>query len=105
MQGYLKKILKKYSYIFRFNNNEVYYKNFQKINNYRVCIYPNKFNDKFIFNIIETNEGKKLIIRRIDSTDGWFFNLKVLIMNQYFDNFTIDIGISKKNTKDVLLYF
>jgi len=88
-----------------FNNNEVYYKNFQKINNYRICIYPNKFNDKFIFNIIETNEGKKLIIRRIDSTDGWFFNLKVLIMNQYFDNFTIDVGISKKNTKDVLLYF
>lgn len=88
-----------------FNNNEVYYKNFQKINNYRLCIYPNKFNDKFVFNIIETIESKKLIIRRTDSTDGWFFNLKVLIMNQYYDEYTIDAGISKKNTKEILLYF
>lgn len=82
-----------------FMNNEIYYKNFQSINNLKICVYPNKFNDKFTFIL---KPGKTLIIKRSDSTEGWNFNLKILIINNNtFEDNIINIGPSKSNKKEI----
>jgi mannosyltransferase OCH1-like enzyme len=96
-KGYYDNYLDTSHYGKLYNNNEIYYKNFQKADNYKICIYPNNYNDKFIFKI--TNN--KLIIKRSDSTDGWFFNLKVLIINNLFKEFLIEVGESKNNIKEI----
>jgi len=82
-----------------FNDNEVYYKNFQTIRNYNICVYPNKFNDKFLFEI----RNNKLIIKRIDSTDGWYFDLKILVINNLHKEQLINVGMSKSNIKEINL--
>ena len=82
-----------------FVNNEIYYKNFQSVNNFKICVYPNKFNDKFTFIL---KPGKTLIIKRSDSTEGWNFNLKILIINNNtFEDNIINIGPSKSNKKEI----
>ena len=81
-----------------YNNNEVYYKNFQLINKYKFFIYPNKYNDTFIFSIKSNN---KISIKRSDSTDGWYFDLKVLIIDEKFIERSINVGMSITNTKEI----
>lgn len=80
-----------------YNNNEIYYKNFQKINDYKLCIYPNNNNNTFLFNI----KDSKLIIKRTDILDGWNFDLKILIINKYYKELLITVGESKYNLKEI----
>lgn len=96
-KGYYDNYLDTSHYGKLYNNNEIYYKNFQQSDNYKVCIYPNNYNDKFIFKIINNS----LIIKKIESSDGWFFNLKVLLINNWFKDFLIEVGDSKDNIKEV----
>lgn len=82
-----------------FDNNEVYYKNFQNLNNFKICVYPNKFNDKFLFNLI----NNKLIIKRTDSNNGWTLNLKILVIHNINHNeYLIEIGPSNTNKKEII---
>jgi len=81
-----------------FNDNEVYYKNIIKIGDYKICMYPNKYPDKFKINLIDN----KLIITRIDSKEGWNFNLKILIINLITsDEKLIEVNKSESNSKEV----
>lgn len=84
-----------------FDNNEIYYKNFQNINNLRLCIYPNKYNDKFNFILKDNN----LLIKRTDSNEGWSFNLKINIILNTGDEHIVSIGSSKINKKEIKLDF
>lgn len=101
-KGYYNNYLDTIHYGKLYNNNEIYYKNFQVINNSKICVYPNKYNDKFFFSLKNNN---KLNIKRIDSTDGWFFDLKILLIDRNYEEHLINIGLSKKNNKDIDFYF
>jgi mannosyltransferase OCH1-like enzyme len=79
-----------------FNNNEIYYKNIQYLEKFKICVYPNKFNDKFFFNLVD---DKILIIKRTDLTEGWNFNLKILIIMNNYKEYLIEIGNSTSNSK------
>ena len=82
-----------------FINNEIYYKNFQSINNFKICVYPNKFNDKFTFIL---KPGKNIVVKRTDSSDGWNFDLKILIINNStFEDNLINVGPSRYNRKEI----
>jgi len=84
-----------------FMNNEIYYKNFQSINNFKICVYPNRFNDKFTFIL---KPGKNLIIKRTDSNEGWNFDLKILVINNStFEDNLINVGLSKFNKMEISL--
>jgi mannosyltransferase OCH1-like enzyme len=96
-KGYYNNYLNTNHYGKLFSSNEIYYKNFENINNNKIAIYPNKFNDKFQFTILEN----KLIIKRTDSTDGWHFNLKILIINTHLHEHIIEIGLCKDNSKEI----
>lgn len=83
-----------------FMNNEIYYKNFQNISHFKICVYPNKFNDKFQFMF----KSKNLIVKRIDSTEGWNFDLKILIINNNtFEDKLLNIGPSRNNKKEIII--
>jgi len=82
-----------------YDNNEIYYKNFQVVNDLKICVYPNNYNDKFLFFL--ENKNRNLIIKRTDSNDGWFFNLKILIIDNDMNENLIEIGISENNIKSV----
>ena len=97
-KGYYTDYLDTIHYGKLYNNNEIYYKNFQVINSGKICIYPNKYNDKFFFTLKENN---KLNIKRVDSSDGWYFDLKILLIDKNYKEHLINIGISKKNNKDI----
>ena len=96
-KGYYDNYLDTLHYGKLYNNNEIYYKNFQRMDNYRVCVYPNNYNDKFIFKII----NDRLVIKRTNSADGWYFNLKVSIITELFSEFLIEVGDSRENIKDI----
>ena len=82
--------------------NEIYYKNFQIIDTFKICIYPNKYNDTFHFNLNRIdNNNYSLVIKRSDSTDGWYFDLKVLIIDYNLKEHIINIGISENNSKRI----
>jgi mannosyltransferase OCH1-like enzyme len=98
-KGYYINYLETNHYGKLFNNDEVYYKNFQYLDTYKIGIYPNPFNDKFLFKII----GNKLFVKRVDSKDGWFFNLKVLIIYENYEEKIINIGISDTNIKEITI--
>jgi mannosyltransferase OCH1-like enzyme len=83
-----------------YNNDEIYYKNFQNLSKIKICIYPNKYNDKFIFYI----KNDTLTIKRTDSTDGWHFDLKVLIIDGNYKDMLVNIGKSETNSKEVKLF-
>ena len=100
-KGYYDNYLDVNHYGILYKNNEIYYKNFQIINNYKICVYPNKYNDLFLFNLKDNNI---LNIKRVDSNDGWYFNLKVLIIDENCNEHLIEIGLSKNNDKDIKLY-
>jgi len=78
-----------------YTNNEVYYKNFQISENYKFCVYPNNYNDKFLFE----KQNKKLMIKRIDSTDGWYFNLRILVIYEDLNEDILEVGMSNENIK------
>jgi mannosyltransferase OCH1-like enzyme len=78
-----------------FNNNEIYYKNFQISEKYKFCVYPNKYNDRFYFD----KKNKKLMIKRIDSSQGWYFNLKILVIYDDLSEDILEIGMSDENIK------
>jgi mannosyltransferase OCH1-like enzyme len=99
-KGYYTDYLDKNHYGKLYALNEVYYKNFQKIGILTICIYPNKFNDKFNFTL---NKDKQLNIQRIDSKEGWNFDLKILIIDDKFKEHLIDIGKSTNNSKNIYL--
>ena len=85
-----------------FNDNEIYYKNIIKVEDYKICVYPNKFPDKYIFSI----NNNKLLVTRIDSKDRWNFNLKLLIINLLTCEETlIEVGKSDNNSKELLIDF
>jgi mannosyltransferase OCH1-like enzyme len=94
-KGYYNNYLDVNHYGKLFYNNEVYYKNFQIVDNFKVCVYPNNYNHKFFF----LKNKKSLIIKRTDSKDGWNFNLKILIIKDDFDEILLDVGSSKDNIK------
>jgi hypothetical protein len=81
-----------------FDNNEIYYKNFQICENYKFCVYPNSYDDKFLF---EKNNNK-LTIKRIDLLEGWNFNLKILVIDDDFNENLLEVGMSKENIKIVV---
>ena len=97
-KGYYENYLETKHYGILYENNEVYYKNFQQIGNYRICVYPNNYKDTYLFNIINR---KKLIVKRVDTVEGWVFNLKIMIMNQYYEEWEIIVGSSKTNIKEI----
>jgi mannosyltransferase OCH1-like enzyme len=101
-KGYYTDYLDTVHYGKLYNNNEIYYKNFQFINSSKICIYPNKFNDKFFFTLKDNN---KLNIKRVDSSDGWHFNLKILLIDKNYKEHLITIGMSQKNNKDIEFNF
>lgn len=102
-KGYYDKYIDSTHYGILYNNNEIYYKNFQIINNnLKICVYPNKYNDKFFFTLKKDN---KLNIKRIDSQDGWHFDLKILIIDKSNKEYLITIGNSTKNDKNIDLDF
>jgi hypothetical protein len=82
-----------------FSTDEIYYKNFQIINKYKIYIFPNNCNDIFLFDIKNT----KLIIKKINSKNGWNFDMKILIINEEYNERIINVGISKNNIKEILL--
>lgn len=99
-KGYYTDYLNTNHYGKLFNDNEVYYKNIVKVDNYIISVYPNKFPDKFSFEI----NNNKLIIKRIDSNDNWNFNLKILIINtNNWEERLIEIGKSDKNKKEIII--
>lgn len=101
-KGYYSHYLDTNHYGKLYSLNEIYYKNFQNINNYKVCVYPNKFNDKFFFSLTMKEDNiVTLTIKRADSTDGWFFNLKILFIDTNFNEYLTDVGSSDKNTKNI----
>jgi mannosyltransferase OCH1-like enzyme len=83
-----------------YNNNEIYYKNFQISENYKFCVYPNNYNDKFIFE----KSYKNLMIKRVDSTDGWYFNLKILIIGEDYVENLLEVGMSSENVKFIDIF-
>ena len=101
-KGYYTNYLDKNHYGKLYGLNEVYYKNFQKINNFIIGIYPNKFNDKFNFTI---NKYNQLQIERVDSKNGWNFDLKVIIIDEKGIEHLIEVGNSLNNTKNIVLDF
>ncbi len=86
-----------------FDNNELYYKNFQLINGIKIFVYPNRFNDKFIFSIKGKDGEKVLGIKRSDSNEGWHFDLKVLIINTEFNDILLTVGKSENNYKEIVV--
>jgi mannosyltransferase OCH1-like enzyme len=99
-KGYYDDYLNTNHYGKLFDNNEVYYTNIKKVDNYKIGVYPSKYSDKFEFNLNEN----KLIINRIDSKDGWSLNLKLIIINllNYQENL-IEVGQSKNNKKEIII--
>ena len=97
--GYYINYLETNNYGKLFNNDEIYYKNFQNINNYKIGVYPNLYKDTFFFKI--TNNT--LYIKRSDSNNGWNFNLKILIINDIYEEKLINVGISYNNIKEITL--
>jgi mannosyltransferase OCH1-like enzyme len=92
-KGYYSSTHNQYEILFK--NRKLYYKNIQKINNYTILVYPNKYSDTFNFNII----NDKLIIKRTDINSGWGQDLKIKIINN--DNnleYIYNIGKSIENT-------
>ena len=99
-KGYYDNYLDKNHYGILFTNNEIYYKNYQQIDNLQIFIYPNKFNDYFLF----TLENKKLIVKRVDSTNGWELDLKIIIIDSNLVEYNIVVGSSVNNTKIIDLF-
>lgn len=83
-----------------YNLNYFYYKNFQNILNYKICVYPNDNKDTFLFNI----NNNKLIIKRSDSINGWDFNLKIVIIDILCNEYLINIGSSTTNMKKINIH-
>lgn len=96
-KGYYNNYLNTNHYGKLFILNEIYYKNFKNIENCKIGVYPNKFNDQFDFTI----NNNILNIKRVDSLDGWYFNLKIIIINQHLREYPIEVGLSKSNSKDI----
>jgi mannosyltransferase OCH1-like enzyme len=99
-KGYYDNYLNTNHYGILFNNNEIYYKNVQNIDKIRLGVYPNKNNDKFLFSF---KSQRILLVKRIDSKDGWNFNLKILIILINNEEKIINIGPSIHNKKEVLI--
>lgn len=96
-KGYYNNYLDTTHYGKLYENNEVYYKNIQIMNNYKFLIYPNKNNFKFLFNIIKNI----LIVKRIDINQGWNNDLKVLIIDKNHNEYLITIGNSDISEKRI----
>jgi mannosyltransferase OCH1-like enzyme len=128
-KGYYNKYLNTSHYGKLFENGEIYYKNIQSINNnnysLKILVYPNKYPDKFSFmikslintnNILNNNDNDNknnnnfddfkilytVIIKRIDSNEGWNFPLKILVIDKNNEELLIDVGISKTNKKEII---
>jgi len=82
-----------------YNNNEIYYKNFQNLSKIKICVYPNKYDDKFLFYI----KNNILTVKRTDSNDGWHFDLKILIIDANYKDNLIHVGESKNNYKELVI--
>ena len=96
-KGYYNNYLETTHYGKLYENNEVYYKNIQIMNNYKFLIYPNKNNFKFLFNIIRNI----LIVKRMDMNQGWNNNLKVLIIDKNHNEYLITVGNSDISEKHI----
>jgi mannosyltransferase OCH1-like enzyme len=99
-KGYYENYLNTVHYGKLFNNNETYYKNVQNIDKIKIYIYPNKNNDKFLFSFKNKNI---LIVKRVDSKDGWNFNLKILIILPNYEELFMEIGSSVHNKKEITI--
>ena len=91
-KGYYSSNHQQYDILFR--NRNLYYKNIQKINNYTILIYPNKYTDTFEVNIV----NDRLTIKRTDDDNGWGQDLKIKLINN--DNnleYIYNIGKSIEN--------
>jgi mannosyltransferase OCH1-like enzyme len=97
--GYYINYLETNNYGKLFNSDEIYYKNFQNINNIKICVFPNLYCDKFLFKIA----NNKLYIKRSDSNNGWNFNLKLLIINDKNEEKILNVGVSYNNIKEISL--
>jgi hypothetical protein len=82
-----------------YNNNEIYYKNFQNLSKIKICVYPNKYDDKFLFYI----KNNVLTVKRTDSNDGWHFDLKILIIDTFYRDNLIHVGESKNNYTEIVI--
>jgi len=80
------------------NNNEILFKNYMCINDFKFLIYPNKFYDAFNFYIFDENN---LIIERIDNkNNGWGHNYNLKIIDDINNSlFSINFGISNNKFK------
>ena len=94
-KGYYDNYLDTNHYGKLYNNNEIYYKNLQICDNYKIMVYPNNYNDKFSFE----KKNNRLIIKRTDIIDGWHFNLKILLIDESLDEKLLEVGTSKENIK------
>jgi mannosyltransferase OCH1-like enzyme len=79
-----------------FTKKEVYYKNLKEIDKYKIYVYPNKFNDRFDFEL----DNENIIIKRNDNNKGWGQDLMIKIINNDTNNEKlIKVGNSKENKK------
>lgn len=58
-----------------------------------------------MINSFYIKKDNKLNIKRIDSQDGWHFDLKILIIDKSNKEYLITIGKSNKNDKNIDLDF
>ena len=92
-KGYYNMTYKRYNDLFL--SKEIYYSDIIKSNNYTILVFPHSYNDKFSFTFNKNN----LLIKRIDTIDGWGMNLKIKILNntENYDEKIIEIGQSNEN--------
>ncbi len=91
------------------NNYKIYDINYFENEHIKITLYKNNHTDKFGFYINKNNDFNddtkyniKIIIKRIDSSDGWGQNLNILIYNKLKqEEVIINIGLSEENIKIV----
>ena len=88
----------KNSYSTIFKKREIYYQNMYKTENYIFLVYPNIYNDKFVF--YHMKDDDKFKIKRVDKNEGWGQDLKIKVINNDTNiSSVLEIGSSECNEK------
>ena len=99
-KGYYNNYLDKDHYGKLFHNNEIYYKNIIKINDYMTMfVYPNN-DDIYQFNYID--KTKNIIIKNI-TNKSWGYNLILLLINEKtYEETVLHIGPCISQYKEII---
>jgi hypothetical protein len=78
-------------------NREILYKNYVTFDDYKFYIYSHNNNDLFNFYIFDKYN---LIIERVDRNEGWGYNYKLKLIDEYEDKiYFIEMGSSENKFK------